>query len=223
MAAIVASVVFLLPKLWARRYILMKAITIRRVVTPIVLLLLLVPVAEEIGFDLNLAMHKSWERVERGLNLEETESFRLAQYRTALNVLKDYPLVGVGFGNLTRRFEHYRDPSTPASSSATTDNMYLMVACETGILGLMAFLALLFCVGRSFYDQYRTTRDADDRELTLAILVMLCGFLANMMTWDALNQPTVRMTFWLLIGIAFGRSPRGENLPDVRAPAASNL
>ena len=80
---------------------------------------------------------------------------------------------------------------------------HLMFACETGILGLMAALLLFGALIRAVYKGYRSALPGPERDLLLALLASICGFMVNMVTWDALNQPTVRMTFWMLVGIAF--------------------
>jgi len=145
-------------------------------------------------------------RMEALWDLSKTEPFRLAQYRTTLNVLREHPFLGVGFGNFTRLFDRYKDASTPSPVSyiaRTTENMYLMLACETGILGLIAALALFVAIVWVVYRGYRSAAPGPDRDLLLALLAAFCGFLVNMITWDALNQPTIRMTFWMLVGMAF--------------------
>lgn len=174
----------------------------------LVVLMLLIPVINTFGDN---GLYRLWSqslmRIEKTLNLVETEASRLAIYKTSWRVIQDYPLLGVGFGNFTRLFDKYKDPTTPKPVSEytavkTTDNMYLMVLCETGFLGLVAFLGLMFSLGQLTYKRYRMASPGPDREIYRATLAGFCGFLVNMMTWDAFNQPTVRMTFWIILGIA---------------------
>jgi O-antigen ligase len=135
-------------------------------------------------------------------NVTQSEPFRLAQYGTTWRVLQEHPLLGVGLGNLTRRFEEFKDPLTPAGFIATTtENMYLMILCETGLLGGLVFVLLL---GKLFWILYGCVKTGDgvvERGLALASLASLAGFVINMFTWDGLNQPTVRITFWIIAGI----------------------
>ena len=137
--------------------------------------------------------------------LKHSERFRIAQYRTAFNILKMYPLLGVGFGNFTRVYDIYKDPSTPPAwefPARTTENMYLMFAAETGWLGLSAAISLLGGIFFTVYRAYLCAGERERRDLLLAFLAGGGGFLFNMGTWDALNDPTVRMTFWILAGVA---------------------
>lgn len=211
-AAGITCGIYLYPRLGSIVRSFKRPPCIQRLVVGFVFLLLLIPVAEVIGVQglMCRAWNQTWMIGERTLNLTKTEPFRLAQYRTTWHVLQEHPLLGVGFGNFTRLFEKYKHPSTPAAVAGTTavtttDNMYLMVACETGILGLISFLGFLFALAQTLYRRYRTAPSGPDRDLYLAALAAFCGFLVNMITWDALNQPTVRMTFWMLMGIVLSQ------------------
>ena len=186
-----------------------RVLTPDRVVLGLTILLLLIPVLEGLGFQgpIHQTWTAFWGRLDQAVRVSTTESFRLAQYKTTWRVLQDHPFLGVGFGTFTRLFEKYKDPSTPSGYQATTtENMYLMVACETGALGLAGILVLLFVLIRAVYRGYRAAPPGPDRELLLASLGSFCGFLFNMATWDALNQPTVRMTFWMFVGLALAQT-----------------
>lgn len=152
-----------------------------------------------------LAAKARWEAIFSPEALAFTERFRLSQYRTTANVLGEHPLLGTGFGNFSRVFATYRDTSNYMVwefSEHTTDNMYLMVAAETGWLGLTATLSLFGALFCTIYRAYRKTPGEPPGMLLLAFLAGGTGFLVNMGTWDALNDPTIRMTFWLLAGAA---------------------
>ena len=208
LAAAVACVIFLRPRANAIWQHARRVVNIHRVVIFLTVVLLLVPVLEGLGF--KRPIHQTWtglwSRVGQSFQIRSTESFRLAQYGTALRVLRERPLLGVGFGNFTRLFEKYKDPSTPPIHLATTtESMYLMFACETGLLGLVAVLFVFYAVIHALYGAYRAAPPGPERDLLVAALGAFSGFLLNMGTWDALNQPTVRMTFWMFVGIAFAQ------------------
>lgn len=152
-----------------------------------------------------LAAKARWEAFFSPAALEYTERFRIAQYKTTLNVLEEHPLLGTGFGNFTRVFTTYRDTSNYLVAEFpehTTDNMYLMVTAEMGWLGLTATLALFGVVFCTVYRAYQRAPGESPGMLLLAFLAGGIGFLVNMGTWDALNDPTIRMTFWILTGAA---------------------
>ncbi len=138
-------------------------------------------------------------------SLPRSEAFRLAQYRTAVNVLRVHPWLGVGWGNFTRVFDEYRDPSTPSSQefpARTTENMLLMLAVETGIVGLVAGVSLLGGLLVAAARACRRGPGPATRALAFACGLSLAGLMINMTVWDALNDPTIRLLFWTVAGLA---------------------
>ncbi|MBT7594599.1 MAG: hypothetical protein HN559_06795, partial [Gemmatimonadetes bacterium] len=136
--------------------------------------------------------------------LRLTEPYRISQYLTTGNVLKAHPLLGVGLGNFTRVYDRYRHSSSPSREThpaRTTENMYLMFAAETGIAGFACALGLLCAVGKNLWRLYRRLPRGPSRDLAIASLVAVVGLSINMLTWDALYDPSIRVLFWTIIGV----------------------
>ena len=137
--------------------------------------------------------------------LEYTERFRIAQYYTVGNILAEHPLLGVGFGTFTREFEKYRyaeNYMVREFPEHTTENMYLMFLAETGVLGLLARLALMAAIFVAVFGAWRRAEPGPRRDLLWAYLAGYVGLALNMLTWDVLNEPTMRMVYWLWTGLA---------------------
>ena len=145
--------------------------------------------------------------IKRALNLtslQEAEAYRISQYGTVYNTLSVSPLLGIGFGNFHLIFEKYKHISTPADSQlTTTDNMYLMVLAETGVIGLCIFLILVVLLAQQLRSAHNNMKSQKERDFVWMVMSALCGFFVNMATWDALNHPAIRMTFWIIAGIGF--------------------
>ncbi|MCH2662485.1 O-antigen ligase family protein, partial [bacterium] len=142
---------------------------------------------------------------EYGSLLEYTERFRVAQYYTVGNILAVHPLTGVGFGTFTREFEKYRYTENymiREFPEHTTENMYLMFLAETGVLGLLARLALMAAILAVVLRSWRRARPGPRRDLLWAYLASYVALSAHMLTWDILNEPTLRMVYWLWTGLA---------------------
>lgn len=146
-----------------------------------------------------------YSRVESLKNFAESESFRLGQFETAAGIIQKHFFLGIGFGNFVDQYEMFRSESVPRwPGSKTTENMYLMILCETGILGIVTFLlSAVAILIRFFYDSKSATSDIQ-KYASIAVL----GLLVNMFTWDLLNQPTLRMLFWIVVGIGLSGSRR---------------
>jgi O-antigen ligase len=164
--------------------------------------LLIVPVIGRIGGPrLETIPGQTINALGRMLRFDETEKFRLAQYRTSVEILIQSPVFGLGFGNFTRLFDEYKAPETPESEVKTTDNMYLMVACEQGIAGILAFGALLTSIWWRFWQRFLHSANQDSEIMRLAFLASYSAMLVNMVFWDALNFPAIRILFWLILGL----------------------
>jgi O-antigen ligase len=94
----------------------------------------------------------------------------------------------------------------------TTENMYLMFLAETGILGLISRLILMVAIFFVVLRAWRRAVDGAGKDLLWAYLVGYISLAVNMLTWDILNEPTMRMTYWLWTGLALGLVRCGEGL-----------
>ena len=136
---------------------------------------------------------------------EYTERFRIAQFYTTINMLRDYPLLGVGFGNFSRVFPKYKHTDNYEEwefSIHTTDNMYLMMLAETGVLGLTTGLAAVWGVVVLTFLAHRTNAHGKQRDVQLAFLGGGTAMIITMGAWDLLNDPTIRIVFWVVAGLA---------------------
>ena len=133
---------------------------------------------------------------------------RLNLFKIAAAEIASQPLMGMGFGNFTRVFveRHQRAflaIGIPESQyTNTTENMYLMLAVETGLVSLWAMLFFWYKRLGDFRRVFSVTQNRQQRFALLAIFIGVCGFLLQILAWDGLNQPTTRILFWSLLGTA---------------------
>lgn len=95
------------------------------------------------------------------LGQSETVQYRVNEYVSGWDVLKSYPLIGVGTGaaKYVHRLEH------PCNCTTEFNNMFLHVAVEWGLLGTVVFGAGLFFFVREVVWTKRAVRS--DRERLL--------------------------------------------------------
>ena len=137
--------------------------------------------------------------------LEYTERFRVAQYRTVGNILAEHPLLGVGFGTFSLAFDKYKYTENYIEREFnfhTAENMYLMVLAETGWIGFSSWMLLMGAVVVWVFRAYRREPEGEQRYLMLAYLAATGGLSINLLTWDILNDPTLRMSYWMFSGLA---------------------
>ncbi|MBN2009914.1 O-antigen ligase family protein [candidate division KSB1 bacterium] len=75
-------------------------------------------------------------------SMVESSENRIYLYATAIKMIKDEPVIGVGFGNYPRLLQEYGPPGFFAVPSVP-HNVYLEILSETGPLGLIIFLTFV--------------------------------------------------------------------------------
>ncbi len=131
---------------------------------------------------------------------------RLNKYPLTYSVIKEYPFWGVGFGNIGGVFESFQTEGwkTAEGQTKVTDNQFLMVLIETGLLGFSCYTGLLLsCVKECRPPKRELCADLQHSDLfKRACYLSIIGILPIMMTWDSLNHPSIRIYFWIMIGVA---------------------
>lgn len=134
-------------------------------------------------------------RLMSSFSFAENDS-RMAIWRTALNMAKDNPLLGVGAGMFAYRFDYYRPANYPASKSLA-HNLELQVLAEFGAPALLVFLALL---GLVLWRNYQLIKAFPEKMLYRAVLAALVGYLIHNQVDGTMVGFEVGTFFWVLVG-----------------------
>ena len=130
----------------------------RRRTTRVVSVCVLLSVAMLIGV-VNMDNFLSSDRAKGGLTDMEPLLLRIGLAQMTWEILNEHPLVGVGFGHFRDHAPAYaRDPSSPFyafGSSALEHNNLLSIVAETGLLGLVLYLAMIALLLRYSIRLYR--------------------------------------------------------------------
>jgi len=129
---------------------------------------------------------------------------RLDRWAAAWRMYQDHPLAGVGYGTYADRrkegYIHYRSAYSSRIRMGA-HNLYLEILAETGILGLFAFLWLMW---RYFVGAARSLRHDSD-PFRISLIVGSVGAVITFLTHAFVNNlgPSDKMfiTFWLLIAL----------------------
>jgi O-antigen ligase len=138
------------------------------------------------------------ERIENIAILDQAKVYRFEQYKIVFSILKENPLLGLGFGQYTSLLGEYKTSSLPDIGVRTTDNMYLMILAETGTAGISAFLVFF---GGIFKHIWENSPEKISGNWPAICQAFLFGFLAHMLFWDGLNHPNIRIGFWIMMGV----------------------
>jgi hypothetical protein len=148
-----------------------------------------------------------------------TISTRFDQFKVAWYIFTMYPLFGVGPANYTDALKSYdyigMVDISPESGELTQEllpahNGFFLHAAEVGVVGLLAYLAVLANVTWRLFSAVRTRRDIPGR-LALAALLGIITIELNDQFIAGFHNPDVFMMFWLLValGAALPRMPLG--------------
>lgn len=131
------------------------------------------------------------QRLATSFNLKEgSNAERYKNWTQAAEMIRDYPLGGVGLGNYARTV----DPTAADRSSIYAHNLFLDIAAETGILNAIIFLFLIVI------SIWRNIKN--NNMLNLGLAAGLVAFFVHSIFDTALYSPQV-LTLLLII-IALG-------------------
>ena len=135
---------------------------------------------------------------------------RLVMWQAAVGMIRDRPILGHGVNTFMANYLDYWVGGERQPRYA--HNCYLQVAAETGLVGLLAFTALLWLLFARLVAGLRRIRD-DDRMILLGCLGGLLAFAVQAgidTNFYSLRQAAL---FWTLAGFAIGIGERtGETV-----------
>jgi O-antigen ligase len=123
---------------------------------------------------------------------DASASTRLALAATAIGIVRDHPLLGAGTGSYPKA--HAERSSVPGARNPHSE--MLLIAAQTGVVGLAALLWLFFL-------QWRLAARLPELEASLArglVLMMVIGCLVNSMLLDH----TEGLLYAWLTGVLYG-------------------
>lgn len=141
-----------------------------------------------------------------------TTQVRFEQWRYAVQIFTDHPFFGVGWRDLAALTRSYAPPGTNMSEGVAFDvfhighyhSIYVTLLVCVGLVGLSAFLWLMFAVWRKLGMAMRET-SAPPRQVVKAARAAMVGFLvAGLFDWTFGDAEVVTM-FWFVIGMGLGQ------------------
>ncbi len=150
--------------------------------------------------------------------------WRVRQWEMVLPYVKENPLLGAGMGSSYINWlfgdVYYEGLTTGLGSPGAVHNTYLQFVVENGILGLAAFLWMLWVAIRIAYMALKSF--SDDRILRMSAALTL-GFLLSFsvmaINWSFFPAPDREVWFWFTTGMAEAlyRMSRGEDEAEEKA------
>lgn len=139
---------------------------------------------------------------------------RILIWKTTFEIIKKNPLMGVGPGNFKINYLKYctekKDVLTPVKENVeNVHNDFLEITAETGIIGLLLFIFLLFKIYKSAISILKNGT-GKEKILTSAIISSISAMLINSLaSFPFKNSPTL-FIFFLNISFLDVMSKRGN-------------
>jgi len=127
------------------------------------------------------------------LRLDTSLSTRLYSWRTGLSDWRIKPILG--YGVTGRRF---------------MDAQYPRILVETGIVGMLAFVWLIYAIFRLAFSTWREQRDNLLRGLSVGLVAGLAGLLVHAIGANTFIIVRIMEPFWFLTGILVALSAMNE-------------
>jgi O-antigen ligase len=146
-------------------------------------------------------------RIAGGVDPDDSASARITSWRRTLKIVKDYPLVGVGFNSFRYAQARYGffDFSEPLGGKAGSgsDSSLLLVLATTGVVGLVFFVLLFFkALWPLFVGFWDKRSPPESKMLYLVVLSGVGGLLAESNFINSLFYPWIMVWLWVVLALA---------------------
>ncbi len=143
-----------------------------------------------------------------------TTNIRWYIWNAAIDMVKVKPLAGWGLGNFTFFYPYYRVREYFLQPEATpvtihTHNEYLQILSETGIMGLLLFLAFIVIMITNAVRNKSENRDSGSLIVKGCIAGIAAVLVDNVFSTN-LRNPSTAMYFWFLLGLTAGHAKKLE-------------
>ena len=156
------------------------------------------------------------------LSAERVLGERLLLWESGVNIVKDHPLLGIGYGKTLPLVYLTQYANSSATEEQTqTHNTPLQVAVELGLLGLCVFIWLHIVVFKETWHAAKRDEALNDagilRASSTGALIALLGMMGTGM-FNYFYKDRLILVYWLIIGLAFSL----RRLSNMRASTAKS-
>lgn len=109
------------------------------------------------------------------------------EWPRAIRAFEKNPLLGTGYSSIT----------------IATDNDYLRILGETGILGLLSFTLLFFILIKKYFQAF-LKKDGLEKKFLISTLCIIFVMFATATFIDIFEASKIAILFWIILGIGWG-------------------
>jgi len=155
-----------------------------------------------IGLALVISSPGVWERARHSFDLQ-TNLSRSLIWQANLDMIKERPLLGWGYGNYKRFRDVYYQRYPEVDTTAHAHNNLLQMWVDGGVVGLGAFLFLFWSILKLGWFAYQRLPAEEEplRSLTLGGFLSIIGFLIGGLTQYNFGDAEVVLVTWATVGV----------------------
>ncbi|MEK7813195.1 MAG: O-antigen ligase family protein [Candidatus Desantisbacteria bacterium] len=144
----------------------------------------------------------------------EKNTGRVIAWYTAILMIHDNPLLGKGLGSYGGIASHKLGVENEISQEVgsvfavqgdttnfVADNHYVLILAETGILGLVAFLWILYTIFKNSLKTFSTVNNPYQKSLCLGFLMAFLGICTQGLSMNIWETTPIAVCFWFLSGL----------------------
>lgn len=150
-----------------------------------------------------------------GMITGDTTQERVALWTQAVDLIRSHPLTGIGMGayEFVAPYAPPYSPQAPGLDVPHAHNVFLQVALDTGLLGLVGFVGVLVT---AFAAAWRAQRAKIAAPLPLALLISLTVMILHSLGESVFWHLKAQWLLWFVYGMAFA----SENLSRTITPSS---
>ncbi|MEK7263876.1 MAG: O-antigen ligase family protein [Bacteroidota bacterium] len=169
--------------------------------------------------------HTILQRFENIFQEQSSFSRRLDFYIGSFNAFLSSPIIGKGFGSFEVFYAMLRSNEYWISKSedvvAHAHNEYLEILSESGAVGMIAFLFVLFVAGKFIFQKlYRDETSRLHRFPVIGIMTGILSILIDNVGNMSLRVVPIRLIFFVLLALLFSYTSEKENEKKILIPSA---
>lgn len=135
-------------------------------------------------------------------SLSQNES-RIKLWKTAIMMIREHPIIGVGNGNFVTRYNEYvikyKELKYQSYQNYPAHNSYLKVQSELGIIGIVSFFGVVAITLFRVKKLYTTTTDKFHKPFYMGVMASMIAFLFMNVSDNLFFAPKATTYFWFLL------------------------
>ena len=123
---------------------------------------------------------------------------RIAFYKDATKIIKEYPLFGTGGGGWVTLYQKYQ---SYMYSTTQAHNYFMQMWIEIGFIGLALFIGFILAITYYIYKRYKKEDSDNKNTLMISIYIATIAILIHAFMDFDLSLSAITIVLWALIGI----------------------